>query len=235
MPESVYRKMDYVVSIENLTKSFTEGDKSRKIIDNLSLDIRRGEIIVLYGRSGSGKSTLLNLISGLDTPDSGNIIINGTDITKLNETDKTIFRRKNTGFVFQFFNLIPTLTVLENLLLPLELNKTLSTEKKDQALSLLEEAGLAGRKNSFPDVLSGGEQQRIAILRALLTDPDILLADEPTGNLDFNTAKIVIDMIDRLVLGKNKTLIMATHSRELTGIATRIFSFREGRLEKAEL
>ncbi|MCK6605347.1 MAG: ABC transporter ATP-binding protein [Ignavibacteriaceae bacterium] len=227
--------MDNVVRLENITKSFTEGENSRKVIDNLSFDIKKGEILVLYGRSGSGKSSLLNLIAGLDNPDSGKIFINGTDITGLNETDKTVFRRKHIGFVFQFFNLIPTLTVFENLLLPLELNKTLSAEKKEQALSLLEETGLHNRKNSFPDVLSGGEQQRIAVLRALLTDPDILLADEPTGNLDFRTAKIVIDMIDRLVLGKKKTLIMATHSRELTGIATRIFSFRDGKLEKAEL
>lgn len=227
--------MDNVVRLENITKSFTEGQNSRKVIDNLSFDIKKGEILVLYGRSGSGKSSLLNLIAGLDNPDSGKIFINGTDITGLNETDKTVFRRKHIGFVFQFFNLIPTLTVFENLLLPLELNKTLSAEKKEQALSLLEETGLHNRKNSFPDVLSGGEQQRIAVLRALLTDPDILLADEPTGNLDFRTAKIVIDMIDRLVLGKKKTLIMATHSRELTGIATRIFSFRDGKLEKAEL
>lgn len=227
--------MDNVVRLENITKSFTEGENSRKVIDNLSFDIKKGEILVLYGRSGSGKSSLLNLIAGLDNPDSGKIFINGTDITGLNETDKTVFRRKHIGFVFQFFNLIPTLTVFENLLLPLELNKTLRAEKKEQALSLLEETGLHNRKNSFPDVLSGGEQQRIAVLRALLTDPDILLADEPTGNLDFRTAKIVIDMIDRLVLGKKKTLIMATHSRELTGIATRIFSFRDGKLEKAEL
>lgn len=227
--------MDNVVRLENITKSFTEGENSRKVIDNLSFDIKKGEILVLYGRSGSGKSSLLNLIAGLDNPDSGKLFINGTDITGLNETDKTVFRRKHIGFVFQFFNLIPTLTVFENLLLPLELNKTLSAEKKEQALSLLEETGLHNRKNSFPDVLSGGEQQRIAVLRALLTDPDILLADEPTGNLDFRTAKIVIDMIDRLVLGKKKTLIMATHSRELTGIATRIFSFRDGKLEKAEL
>lgn len=227
--------MDNVVRLENITKSFTEGQNSRKVIDNLSFDIKKGEILVLYGRSGSGKSSLLNLIAGLDNPDSGKLFINGTDITGLNETDKTVFRRKHIGFVFQFFNLIPTLTVFENLLLPLELNKTLSAEKKEQALSLLEETGLHNRKNSFPDVLSGGEQQRIAVLRALLTDPDILLADEPTGNLDFRTAKIVIDMIDRLVLGKKKTLIMATHSRELTGIATRIFSFRDGKLEKAEL
>lgn len=227
--------MDNVVRLENITKSFTEGENSRKVIDNLSFDIKKGEILVLYGRSGSGKSSLLNLIAGLDNPDSGKIFINGTDITGLNERDKTVFRRKHIGFVFQFFNLIPTLTVFENLLLPLELNKTLTPEKKEQALSLLEETGLHNRKNSFPDVLSGGEQQRIAVLRALLTDPDILLADEPTGNLDFRTAKIVIDMIDRLVLGKKKTLIMATHSRELTGIATRIFSFRDGKLEKAEL
>jgi len=155
----------------------------------LSLDVGRGELVALLGRSGCGKSTLLNLLGGIDLPDAGSIRIDGQIITSMNEVERTRFRRRHIGLVFQFFNLIPTLTVEENLLLPLELNGSIISKQRDQALELLDNVGLGDRRNSFPERLSGGEQQRLAIVRALIHRPSLLLADEPTGNLDAATGE----------------------------------------------
>jgi putative ABC transport system ATP-binding protein len=191
------------------------------------LEVGRGEFIVLLGRSGSGKSTLLNLISGIDPPDSGSVVINGTDITALSEHGRTLFRRHHVGFIFQSYNLIPTLTVAENLLLPLELIKPLAQTDRDKVEALLNKLGLADRSDTYPDRLSGGEQQRVAIARALIHDPDLILADEPTGNLDLETGRQVLALLDTLVKKAGKTLIMATHSREVIGQADRIVSIRD--------
>ncbi len=218
-------KLHYI-EIKNINKSFHEGVTVHKVLDDVNLHLNEGELTILLGRSGSGKSTLLNLLSGIDVPDSGQIFMNSTEITLLKEPERTIFRRKNVGFIFQFFNLIPTLTVNENLHLALELTDNFTQEGKERAKFLLNEVGLYERRNSYPDVLSGGEQQRIAIARALVHNPGIILADEPTGNLDFRTADKVIELLDDLVKKSGKTMVMATHSRELTGLADRIIEFK---------
>jgi putative ABC transport system ATP-binding protein len=192
--------------------------------------IERGEIVVLVGRSGSGKSTLLNLISGIDLPDAGDVIVEGQAINRLGERARTLFRRDGIGFVFQFFNLLPTLTVLENVLLPLELSGRAPGARTEAGLGLLEQVGLADRAASTPDRLSGGEQQRVAVARALVHDPLLVLADEPTGNLDLDTGRRVLDLLDGLVRGRGKTMIMVTHSQEVIGLADRVLTLREGRL-----
>ncbi len=214
------------ISIQQLSKSYRESGRRHEIFNALNLQVNRGEFVVLLGRSGSGKSTFLNLISAIDQPDSGEVIINGININKLSEHDRTLFRRHHIGFIFQSYNLIPTLTVFENLLLPLELIKRITRQDQDKAMELLEKLDLADRCAAYPDRLSGGEQQRIAIARALIHDPDVILADEPTGNLDLDTGEQVLELLDTLVRNAEKTMIMATHSREVIGKADRIVSIR---------
>ena len=225
-----------MIQLRNLSKIYKEGLIKQIVLEKVSAEFSEGEMIILLGKSGSGKSTLLNLISGIDLPNSGDIIINGKNLTKFSEQDRTIFRRHHIGFVFQFFNLIPTLTVEENLALPLELklNGRLSNDNVKAAQQLLAEVGLAHKQTAFPDRLSGGEQQRVAIARALIHDPDIILADEPTGNLDYETGLQIIDLLDRMVRQRGKTMIMATHSREVIGLADRIFCIKDGKLEQTE-
>lgn len=218
-----------MLELKRVSKKYIEGKSEHIVLNNLNLSVKEGEIIILFGKSGSGKSTLLNIISGIDTPDSGNVLIGGADITRLDEKERTLIRRNKIGFIFQFFNLIPTLTVKENLLLPLELSEIKNEEEKIN--SILGELELLERSNTYPDKLSGGEQQRIAIARALIHDPDIILADEPTGNLDYETSLQIIDLLDRVVKKEGKTMIMVTHSRDVMGLADRIFSLREGRLK----
>lgn len=207
-----------------------EGQTEHIVLNRINEIIYKHELVVLHGRSGSGKSTLLNLVSGIDLPTNGEIIIDGNNLTKFNEQQKTLFRRKNIGFIFQFFNLIPTLTVGENLLLPLELNNRINKDSPELVNKLLTQVGLVDRANSYPDRLSGGEQQRVAIARALIHDPPIILADEPTGNLDFETGTQIIDLLDQLVRSGGKTMIMATHSKEVMGLADRILTVRDGKL-----
>jgi len=219
-----------LVSTKNLFKSYKEGAKERQILAKINLEIMAGELVVLLGRSGSGKSTLLNIISGIDQPSSGEVIINGTDITKLNEEQRTLFRRNNIGFVFQLFNLIPTLTVHENVLLPLELTGKLKKGHRGHVEKLLSTLGLTDRIHSFPDMLSGGEQQRVAILRALIHQPLLLLADEPTGNLDTETSKQVMGLLSALVRKEKKTMILVTHNEEFIKLADRVFVIRDGQI-----
>lgn len=219
-----------LVSTKNLFKSYKEGAKERQILAKINLEIMPGELVVLLGRSGSGKSTLLNIISGIDQPSSGEVIINGTDITKLNEEQRTLFRRNNIGFVFQLFNLIPTLTVHENILLPLELTGKLKKGHRGHVEKLLNTLGLTDRIHSFPDMLSGGEQQRVAILRALIHQPLLLLADEPTGNLDTETSKQVMGLLSALVRKEKKTMILVTHNEEFIRLADRVFVIRDGQI-----
>jgi len=214
------------ITIYQLSKSYQESGQRHEIFNDLNLQVNSGELIVLLGRSGSGKSTFLNLVSGIDQPDSGEITINGIQLTGLSEHDRTLFRRYHIGFVFQAYNLISTLTVGENLLLPLELIKRTSRRERDKVADLLEKLDLADRFNTYPDRLSGGEQQRVAIARALIHDPDVILADEPTGNLDLDTGQQVLELFDTLVTKAGKTLIMVTHSREMLGKADRIYSIR---------
>src|SRR5262245_4560843 len=219
-----------LIEIRGLTRSFSEGGRRRVVLEDASAEVRRGELAVLVGRSGSGKSTLLNLISGIDLPDAGEVRIDGVDITRLSERERTLFRRHHIGFVFQFFNLIPTLTVEENLLLPLELAGRASPAARRAARALLDEVGLADRAGTFPDRLSGGEQQRVAVARALAHDPVLVLADEPTGNLDLETGLEVLSLLDRLTRQAGKTMVMVTHAREVVGRADRVFCIERCRL-----
>ena len=219
-----------MIRLSGLSRTFQEGRRQHVVFRGLELHVGAGEIVVLLGRSGSGKSTLLNLISGIDLPDAGTITIDGIDVTSLSEHRRTLLRRRHIGFVFQFFNLIPTLSVMENMLLPLELNGVGADEGRRRAGPLLEAVGLGERGDSFPDVLSGGEQQRVAIARALVHDPKIVLADEPTGNLDRETGQRVVAVLDAQVRRAGKTMIMATHSEEVIGVADRVIRFDGGGL-----
>jgi len=223
-------KRTTVVQIRDLYKTFSEGDRLLRVLDGVSFDIHQGEFLALLGASGSGKSTLLNLLSGIDKPDRGSIVIDGADITRLSDTRLTRFRRERIGIVFQFFNLIPTLTVLENITLPKELGGARRHSVEPRALGLLQQVGLASRADTYPDKLSGGEQQRVAIARALLHEPAIVFADEPTGNLDEDTGAQVLHLLLRLTRGAGKTLIMATHSPEIGNGADRVCQIHDGRL-----
>ena len=219
-----------VVQLFDLHKSFTEGRQNRDVLHSLNYAFNQGEFVVLFGQSGSGKSTLLNLISGIEKPSGGQIAIQGVPITELRERERTLFRRDNIGFIFQFFNLIPTLTVLENVTLPRELAGKDGTETETAALNLLARVGLADRRDTFPDKLSGGEQQRVAIARALIHDPMLVLADEPTGNLDEETGQRVLNLLLELTRREGKTLIMATHNPEIAPLADRVLRLVDGRL-----
>ncbi len=218
------------IELRHLTKKYHEGLIENTVLSEVNLMVYQGELIILLGRSGSGKSTLLNIISGIDLPSSGDVLISNKNLTKFSEHQRTIYRRKHIGFIFQFFNLIPTLTVEENLLLPLELNNKNGKAAQHLALKMLQDVGLRDRAKSYPDRLSGGEQQRVAIARALIHDPSIILSDEPTGNLDYETGRQIIDIFDTIVRKNKKTMIMATHSQEVIGMADRIFSIRDGKL-----
>ncbi len=219
-----------LIELRDLTKAYEEGSLRRMVLCDANASFVRGELAVLIGRSGTGKSTLLNLLSGIDQPDSGEVIIDGVSLSTLSERKRTLFRRDRIGFVFQFFNLIPTLTVEENLLLPLELKGRVSQEQREAALHLLEEVGLKDRAASYPDRLSGGEQQRVAVARALAHDPLLVLADEPTGNLDLETGLQVLEILDRLTRRAGKTMVMVTHSPEVVGLADRVFRIEDCRL-----
>jgi putative ABC transport system ATP-binding protein len=216
--------------LRNLCKSYREGDGSRTVLDNLDAAVHRGEVVAVVGRSGSGKSTLLNLISGIDAPTRGEIHVDGIALNDLSEHQRTLFRRRHIGFVFQFFNLIPTLTVEENLLLPLELIGPVTGDQHRTAGALLDQIGLNDRGGSYPDTLSGGEQQRVALARAVIHRPRLLLADEPTGNLDELTGRHVLGLLKHLARESAMTVILVTHSRDVASTAQRIFTLVDGRL-----
>jgi putative ABC transport system ATP-binding protein len=219
-----------ILQIRGLHKVYTEGNRSRTILDAIDLTIEPGEFFVILGKSGSGKSTLLNLISGIDKADGGQILIDETDITALDEYRQTLFRRDHIGIIFQFFNLIPTLTVLENVTLPLELRGAAKATAEKRCRTLLERVGLGNRADAFPDKLSGGEQQRVAIARALAHEPAVVLADEPTGNLDEDTGRAVLALLLELTRDAGRTLIMATHNPEIIPLADRVCRIHEGKL-----
>ena len=219
-----------IIRLENLSKDFTEGGQTRLVLHNATARFAPGEFAALRGRSGSGKSTLLNLIAGIDTPTGGDIYIDEVCVTRLSERERTLFRRDHLGFVFQFFNLIPTLTVLENVRLPAELAGDNDRALSRRALDLLERVGLRDRHAAFPDKLSGGEQQRVALARALVHDPRLVLADEPTGNLDDLTGAMVMDLLEQLTRGAGKTLILVTHSRKVAARADRRLTIEQGQL-----
>tara|TARA_B100000686_G_C16561267_1_gene847870 strand:- start:229 stop:915 length:687 start_codon:yes stop_codon:yes gene_type:complete len=218
------------VEVINVRKVYPSGDGERAVLDGASATIGSGERVAILGPSGSGKSTLLNLLSGIDEPDQGTIEINGSDLRTLSETERTLFRRNHIGFVFQSFNLLPALTVLENLLLPLELIGRTGNEANERARSLLEMVELSKRADSFPDRLSGGEQQRVAIARAVVHEPSLLLADEPTGNLDEDTSYRLIERLEDLISIGKTTLVVVTHSRQLADRMDRALRLDRGGL-----
>jgi putative ABC transport system ATP-binding protein len=221
-----------LIEFENLGKRYG-GPQGRVVLDAVSGEIEAGEFVVVLGRSGSGKSTLLNLLGGLDRPTSGRVRLGGEDLYELPDAELTRLRRRRIGFVFQSFNLIPTLTVAENVALPLSLNGRGGLEANAAVADWLERVGLEGFGDAGPDTLSGGEQQRVALARALIHEPDVILADEPTGNLDLDNAARVVDLLDRLCRESGRTLVMVTHSREVVGRADRLLAIRNGRLVDA--
>lgn len=219
-----------LIRLSNISKSYLEGGIRRNVLEGANADFPRGKFIVIEGRSGSGKSTLLNLLAGIDLPDSGAVMINGQVINRLTERQRTLFRRKHIGFIFQAFNLIPTLTVAENLRFPLELNGINGAQARLKVRELLHGFSLADRESSFPDQLSGGEQQRVAAGRAIIHTPLIVLADEPTGNLDLESELEVLELLKKLPNEHNITVICATHSNEIAAVADEVYRLDSGRL-----
>ena len=219
-----------LLEVRGLNKTYREGDRTLTVLHGVDLAITAGERVALLGRSGSGKSTLLNLLGGIDRPDQGTIAIRGEVFSDLDEHRRTLFRRRRIGFIYQAFNLIPTLSAVENVALPLELNGVASERAERQARQLLDKIGLAQRANAFPDRLSGGEQQRVAIARALVHEPALVLADEPTGNLDAQTGRQVLDLLSELFTNRGSGLLVVTHSQEVARRADRVLTLDDGRL-----
>ena len=223
-----------LVRLDRLSKSYSEAGQSRIVLNQVNQEFYAGEFVCVLGKSGSGKSTLLNLISGIDAPTSGHVFIREgdqeIDLTRLNEHQRTLFRRRHIGIIFQFFNLIPTLTVWENVILPLELTHSSESQRdgRNRAETLLEQVGLSERLNTYPDRLSGGEQQRVAIARALVHNPLMLLADEPTGNLDTEIGATVLSLLLEMIRDTGKLLLMATHAPEIANHADRVLHITDG-------
>jgi putative ABC transport system ATP-binding protein len=222
-----------IVVIRNLSKSYRRGDQILPVLSGISFDIARGEFVALMGPSGSGKSTLLNLIAGIDTADRGSILVGGVEITTLSESELARWRAGNVGFIFQFYNLIPVLTAYENVELPLLLTSLKRRERRDHVEAVLSVVGLSDRMDHYPSQLSGGQQQRVAIARAIVTDPEILVADEPTGDLDRASAEEILQLMDRLVTGFRKTVIMVTHDPRAAEKAHIIRHLEKGELSEA--
>ncbi|MGI9336793.1 MAG: ABC transporter ATP-binding protein [Gammaproteobacteria bacterium] len=223
----------HVLILDGVSKAYTEGAGEgvvrRVIVRDLCACFEPGERVAIVGRSGSGKTTVLNLVSGIDLPDAGRIVFNGVALDELDDRARTLTRRARMGFVFQFFNLVPTLTVLENVQLPLDLNGMAAHESHERAVRMLERVGLAARVHSFPDRLSGGEQQRVALARALVHEPALVLADEPTGNLDSETGREVLALLDELTRESGGLVLMVTHSDEAARRADRVLRLSQGR------
>jgi putative ABC transport system ATP-binding protein len=217
------------IELENVSKSYGR----QPVLEAAYLKVERGQMVAVMGRSGSGKSTLLRLIGGLEAADAGVVRVDDTDLTALTETERARRRRRGLGFVFQSFNLIPTLTVAENVELPLALNDVAPDDTRRRSRALLDDLGLASCADRFPEDISGGEQQRAAIARAVIHEPKLVLADEPTGNLDAETARHVLELLRRTCRERNATLIVATHSAEVAAQAARVLTIRAGRIEDA--
>jgi putative ABC transport system ATP-binding protein len=219
--------------LRGVRKSYAGGGDGF-VLDGIDLDVPAGDYVVIIGRSGSGKSTLLNLLGGLDRPTAGQVLVDGRDLAAMPESALARLRRRRLGFVFQAFNLIPTLSVAENLLVPLQLNGAARRDAASRVAALLDRAGLGGTGERFPEELSGGEQQRVAVLRAIAHEPAVVIADEPTGNLDLQTARQTLDLLETFAGAGGRSLIMATHSREVMGRARRILEIRGGRLHEID-
>lgn len=222
-----------VIRIDHLSKTYTRGGQPIPVLMDINLEVARSEFVSLMGPSGSGKSTLLNLIAGIDQPSSGTIMINGVDIATLNEGELADWRAANVGFIFQFYNLMPVLTAYENVELPLLLTNLSRRERKVHVEMTLEMVGLADRMDHYPNELSGGQQQRVAIARALVTDPTLIVADEPTGDLDRATGEEVLKLMDELHRDLGKTIVMVTHDPKAAARASRMIHLEKGVLVDA--
>lgn len=218
-----------MIELKNVVRDYSHGLRMLRVVDSVNLQIKEGQFVAITGHSGSGKSTLLGLMAGLDKPNQGSVLIDGKDITGLSENSLSELRRNKIGFIFQSFHLIPTLTALENVRVPAELQETAeSSSIDDRAMELLRLVGLADRYDHYPSELSGGEMQRVAIARAYITSPPILFADEPTGNLDSENGRMVIELL--LELNKNSTLVLVTHNPELAALADREIRLQDGKI-----
>jgi putative ABC transport system ATP-binding protein len=222
-----------MLAVENVTRVYRSGSTRQVVLEGLTFSVSEGETVALLGASGSGKTTLLNLISGIDNPDSGTVSLDGVNVHALAEPERTLLRRRRIGFVFQFFNLIHTLTVGENVALPLELLGADHASMQARAADLLAAVGLGGLEHRFPETLSGGEQQRAAIARALAHRPALLLADEPTGNLDEDTAGRIIELLGGLARQEGTTLLLVTHSTPVAEVADRVLRLSHGQVAAA--
>jgi len=216
--------------VENVVKRFRQGNRAVQALDGVTLSVERGRFLAVMGASGSGKSTLLHLMAGLTNPDSGRVCVNGEDISQLNDKRLTLFRRRNIGLVFQSFNLIPTLSAEENVMLPLLLDGKNGQVTNSRVAELLESLGLTSRRAHRPDAMSGGEQQRVAIGRALVSDPAVILADEPTGNLDSANSRSVCELLRDLCQNQGKTIVMVTHEPSVAAYAQEVAILKDGQL-----
>ncbi|WP_028518950.1 ABC transporter ATP-binding protein [Ruminococcus flavefaciens] len=222
--------MDNIIEIKGICKSFGEKDNRIQVLNNVSLTVIKGEFISLMGASGSGKSTLLYLIDGMDTPDSGEIILDGRDISNMHDKEFSKLRREGMGFVFQFFNLVQNLTVEDNILLPLVMDGKSPKKYRERLDSILDTVGLSDKRKSYPNQLSGGQQQRCAIARAVIYEPKILLADEPTGNLDSKSGTEIMELFSRINKDKGITILMVTHSVECAKYSDRLIQLSDGQI-----
>lgn len=222
--------MTPIVRVTSLSKSFSRGAETIKVLDNLNLEVPKGQFLALMGPSGSGKTTLLNLIAGLDSPTSGSIVVGDKDIAKMSEAELAKWRTRHVGFVFQFYHLLPVLTAYENVELPLLLLPLTAAERKRQVMTALDLVGLANRLNHRPGQLSGGQQQRVGIARAMVTDPTLIVADEPTGDLDSKSAEEILNLLVELKRSLEKTIIMVTHDPKAALYAERVLHLEKGRL-----
>ena len=224
-----------LISLRNISKSYRRGGQVLSVLSGISFDITRGEFLSLMGPSGSGKSTLLNLIAGIDKPDAGELLVEGVDIVQLAESELADWRATHVGFIFQFYNLMPVLTALENVELPLSLTNLTRRERREHAEAALELVGLTDRMTHYPSELSGGQQQRVAVARAFVTDPALIVADEPTGDLDRHSAGDVLALMRRLAGDMGKTIIMVTHDRKAAESADAIMHLEKGELSDKEV
>lgn len=225
---------DAYLRVQQVEKSYTTGATRQTVLRGISLTIQRGERVALLGQSGSGKSTLLNLIAGIDTFDNGEIIVDTQAMSRLSEKQRTQFRRQHVGYIYQSFNLIQTLSAIENIQLPLQLNGQSGQRVQRAAAAMLERVGLAQRANAFPDQLSGGEQQRVAIARAMVHRPSLVLADEHTGNLDADTGQRMMQLFNDIAQETNQTVVMVTHSNAVAATASRVLSIKDGAISPSD-
>jgi putative ABC transport system ATP-binding protein len=225
---------EYVVQIKDVVKSFKVGDGEVTILKGISFDVKDGEFVSIVGPSGNGKSTLLNMITGIDRPSNGDVIVTGRNLNKMSENQLAAWRGENVGIIFQFFQMLPALSLLQNVILPMDFaNKYHPKERRERAMELLERVGLADQADKLPSMVSGGQQQRAAIARALANDPPLLVGDEPTGNLDSRTAQDVFDLFSELVEG-GKSLLMVTHDKELAKRVPRVVEITNGKITRDE-